>query len=790
MLRQILNFTVQNKNFVMLITALIYIAGIFSYFTNLSILISILLSICAILCIYKNYLSPKLIIFWIFIFYFGFVNCVLHIKSTDSLFEIAPQKHITLEGQIVSIPNSNFSDKSKFFFQTDKGKTLVTISSKDENFSNLKIGNYYKITGKLRIPFEAVNPSQFDYAKYLKNFGTFTVFYAENTNVQCINKKLNLKWKFLQTLNETRNEILSTHKKYLKSPNLEILGGIVFGDDAVAPPDEIKTSFINSGLLHILAASGMNVAFIYGFWFFFIRKIFKLSFRLSVLSGMIVIILYAMMTGLGASVIRATIMILFILAGKLINRDTHSISLLSLVAMIMLIYNPAFINDVGFQLSFLVTFGLLISSSFLSGKSMTILGKIKNFAKDTVLVPFIAQIWVAPLQMFYFNTFSLYSIFANIAVVIFLPIISFGGFVSSIIAVIKPLSDFICKIFDFVLNPFLTGLVAISKYFSTLPNSLITTTHPSVIQIILYYILILLIVLLLKNFSKIIAILTVSVAFVLLISTINLPNKNLEITAFAVQNADAFLIKTPQNKYFMIDSAKSGFNGGKSQAEIIILKYLKDKGIKNLEGMIITHFDNDHSGGAVDLYKNLKIKNTYINDFNNHSKTSETIYKTIKPLKMVNNNDVIYKEPNFEIKTFHTKIPNNDNESSILTLVKYKHFTMLFMGDGGLISYNTLKNQLPKNISILKVGHHGAKGVIDKNMLNELNPNEVLISVAPDDYKHPHVLTLNTLRKSNVLRTDLHNAIKISVSKNNYKIYSFDKDLKKFKECKKYTKAL
>ena len=790
MLRQILNFTVQNKNFVMLITALIYIAGIFSYFTNLSILISILLSICAILCIYKNYLSPKLIIFWIFIFYFGFVNCVLHIKSTDSLFEIAPQKHITLEGQIVSIPNSNFSDKSKFFFQTDKGKTLVTISSKDENFSNLKIGNYYKITGKLRIPFEAVNPSQFDYAKYLKNFGTFTVFYAENTNVQCINKKLNLKWKFLQTLNETRNEILSTHKKYLKSPNLEILGGIVFGDDAVAPPDEIKTSFINSGLLHILAASGMNVAFIYGFWFFFIRKIFKLSFRLSVLSGMIVIILYAMMTGLGASVIRATIMILFILAGKLINRDTHSISLLSLVAMIMLIYNPAFINDVGFQLSFLVTFGLLISSSFLSGKSLTILGKIKNFAKDTVLVPFIAQIWVAPLQMFYFNTFSLYSIFANIAVVILLPIISFGGFVSSIIAVIKPLSDFICKIFDFVLNPFLTGLVAISKYFSTLPNSLITTTHPSVIQIILYYILILLIVLLLKNFSKIIAILTVSVAFVLLISTINLPNKNLEITAFAVQNADAFLIKTPQNKYFMIDSAKSGFNGGKSQAEIIILKYLKDKGIKNLEGMIITHFDNDHSGGAVDLYKNLKIKNTYINDFNNHSKTSETIYKTIKPLKMVNNNDVIYKEPNFEIKTFHTKIPNNDNESSILTLVKYKHFTMLFMGDGGLISYNTLKNQLPKNISILKLGHHGAKGVIDKNMLNELNPNEVLISVAPDDYKHPHVLTLNTLRKSNVLRTDLHNAIKITVSKNNYKIYSFDKDLKKFKECKKYTKAL
>ena len=112
----------------------------------------------------------------------------------------------------------------------------------------------------------------------------------------------------------------------------------------------------------------MNVAFIYGFWFFLVRNVFKAPFKLTVASGMIMIIFYALMTGLGASVIRATIMILFILAGKLIDRDTHSIALLSLVAMLMLIYNPAYINDVGFQLSFLVTFGLLISASFLSTK--------------------------------------------------------------------------------------------------------------------------------------------------------------------------------------------------------------------------------------------------------------------------------------------------------------------------------------------------------------------------------------------------------------------------------------
>lgn len=775
MLRQILNFTVQNKNFLMFITALMYISGIFAYFTNLSIVICLILSILGVIGIFKNFISPKLVLFWIFIFYFAFINCTLRIKNSDDLVNLAPSES-TLTGQIVSIPNSNFADKTKFFFQTDKGKTLVTVQSKSENFDNLKVGNYYQIKGKLRTPFEAVNPSQFDYGTYLRNYGTFTVFYATDTDVLNIEKDLTLKWKFFQILNNTRNRILDTHKSFLKSPNIEILGGIVFGDDAVAPPEYIKTAFIHSGLLHILAASGMNVAFIYGFWYFFLRRIFRASFKLTVISGMGVVLLYAMMTGLGPSVVRATIMILFILAGKLIDRDTHSIALLSLVAMLMLIYNPAYLNDVGFQLSFLVTFGLFVSSNLLMHKGNKIIG----FIKDTILVPFLAQIWVAPLQMFYFNTFSTYSVFANIAIALILPLISFCGFISSIISVFSPISQFVCKYFDIVLTPFLNLLVKISTYFANLPNSLIATTHPNVFQILLYYTIVLFVTLLFKQFSKKILGITLGLLVVLLLSTLTLPNKNLEIITFAVQNADAFLIKTPQNKYFIIDTAKSGYNGGKSQAEIIILKYLKDRGIKNFEGMILTHFDNDHSGGATDLYNNLKIKKTYVNNLNDKSYTSSKIYKTVKPLIIAPNNQIIYTEPNFEIKTFRTEVKNNDNESSVITSVKYDDFSMLFMGDAGVIAYNKLKNELPKNITVLKLGHHGANNVINKEMLAELNPQHVIISSATNDKNHPHPLTLNTLRKTNVLRTDIHNSIKISVNKNKLKIYIFNKDLKAY----------
>ena len=103
-------------------------------------------------------------------------------------------------------------------------------------------------------------------------------------------------------------------------------------------------------------------------------------------------------------------MLVFVLIGKLIDRDAHSISLLAFVAFLMLLYNPMYINDVGFQLSFIVTFGLLIMTPFLMrGKN-----KFVNWVIGTVSIPIIAQLWVMPIQIFYFNNISLYSVFANI----------------------------------------------------------------------------------------------------------------------------------------------------------------------------------------------------------------------------------------------------------------------------------------------------------------------------------------------------------------------------------------
>ena len=777
----------QNKNFMMFFASITFMCGILSCFYGYAIIFGSLITLILLASYYLRLFSFKKVLVLILIFYGGFFLTFCKIKSYDDLFQIVPiQASIT--GRIISIPYSDGNNKTKFFFQVEKikdkqvsGKTFVTISENPTD-TPLNIGEKLTIKGKIRKPFSSTNPSQFDYSSYLRNFNTFTTTYTNYSDIKIEKDSLSLKWRFLQYLNNTRNRILKVHSQFLKSPNLEILGGIVFGDDAVAPPDYIKTSFINSGLLHILAASGMNVAFIFTFWFI-ILKFLKVPYKPRVLTGMLVVILYTLMTGLGASVIRAALMLLFVLAGKLIDRDTHSVSLLSLVAVLMLIYNPAYINDVSFQLSFFVTFGLLTTANFLSKK----FEKIPDWIKAPVLIPIVAQIWIAPIQMFYFNTFSLYSVLANISTVSLLSIISFGGFVSSAISIIPPFAKITCQVFDFFLNYLLNILIWISNFFANLKFSLIQTTHPNIIQMLIYYIMLIAVTYLIKIDKQKQAIITVLVTCLILgLTWIKLPNNNLEIIAFDVQNADSFLIKTPQNKYFMIDTGKAPFESGNSQAKIIMLKYLKDRGIKNLEGVIVTHFDNDHSGGTSEIITNTKVKTLYLNNTKTETQTAKNIFKTAKKIhqkyKIVQHNQQIYTEKDFKIRTFKADISgkDTDNECSTITLVSYKDFDMLFMGDAGVKSFEQVQKDIPNKIEILKVGHHGGPKVVNEQMLNYLNNEVSLISTGVNYFGHPNKGTLDILRKTEILRTDILHSIKISTDGKIYKIYTYTNTDKKY----------
>lgn len=765
----------EQKFLLMFITSVIYILGLVSFFNNCGIAIFGILVLLFIFFLLKEYISPKLVLFWVLIYFFGFFNPFFRIKNSDDLRSYAPTDAI-IRGQVVTIPDLGMERQTRFFFKVNEigingerkkvsGKTFVSVDGKQENIT---VGEFYVLEGKLRVPFAVTNPSQFDYAKYLRNYDVFTTFYA--SNYEEIREEASFKWRFLQGLNQKRKEILGYHARNIKSPNLEILGGVVFGDDAVTPPDYIKTSFINSGILHILAASGMNVALIYGIFFFIFQKL-RIPITISNLFGIFIVILYTFMTGMGASVVRASVILIFILVGKLMNRDAHSLSLLSLVAFLMLIFNPAYIKDVGFQLSFVVTFGLLIMAS-------PIFEKIKVLPKwlvSAIFIPIIAQLWVAPIQIFYFNSFYIYSILANILILPLITIISFGGFISSVLSMVKPIASYICIVFDFILNPVLSLLVSISDFFSSFSNSILTMAKPSVIQMFLYYIFLVVLTYVLTKGIKKKYIISLLVLIILFCVSLIKPRGESEIIFFDVQNADCFLYKTSLNKYFIIDTGKSGFKNSKSQVNYILMEYLKDEGIRDIEGLIITHFDSDHAGGAEDLIKNLQIKNVYVNSFEDESEIAQKLYKSNIHLMKVKNNDVIYEEEGLEIKTFYADIKGKEgeNENSIITLINDRGYKILLMADAGLEAYKKLDSEIPKNVDVLKIGHHGAKDVINNEMLEKLSPEYLIISTGTNHYGHPNKGILSLLPSTKVLRTDIFNAIKIK----NKKAYRYVQDI-------------
>ena len=600
-------------------------------------------------CYFRRIIQKiKLLVILFLIFLTGIINSYLNLNYDNETTHFA-DSDVEAKVKVLSIPTNNIKDRTKFYadvlsvkndiekLDNIKAKTLITINDNNNKIENIKIGDTINIKGRLKLPRPAQNPSQFDYYKYLQYKNTFSLIYVDK-NWEILNHADNFTGKFIRKLNDLRNNILSVHAQNIKSPMLEILGGIIFGDDAVNPDEETKASFINSGIFHILAASGMNVTLIFGIWFFLAKNL-RFNYKFSIITGILLIIFYTFMTGFGPPIMRATIMLTLILTGKLLDRASSTISLLFLVAFLMLLFNPLMLFDIGFQLSFIVTFALILTSPLIN---FNFKYKWINYTLGSCCIPIIAQLYAAPLQMYYFNTFTMYSFLANIAIIPVLSLVSFFGFISSIIAMFSFIAVPVCKLADFILNPLLIYIVEVAKFFANLPLSIIQVQKPSLIQVLLYFLIVVSVTIAVKckNKSKNVSVSIGIIIVLFLLSFLHIPNNKPEILFFSVGNADSILIKSPDNQYFMIDTAKTGYLNSPSQAKNIMIKYMKDNGIKKINSLIITHFDSDHAGGTVDILKELNISKVYITDVTENTELSKNILEYISQNKI---NSIVFE---------------------------------------------------------------------------------------------------------------------------------------------------
>ncbi len=771
----------------------IALAGDGTYVILTSLVLLLLLSF--LLC--KKYLSPLFALICIAVYVFSVFYTGYRTPEPDGLYSLAPKK-LSMRGKVVNDPRDDLKSKTKFYFKVDeiyhnqnwiplKAKTIVYIYDKHRKFDEIKLGDRLELKGSVNPPYLATNPGEFDYGKYLNRKGIFTMTFVRYDNYSIVpDLEINLEF-FLGKLNDIREKILNVHRKYLESPKIEILGGMVFGDHAVPAPDYVEKSFIKSGLLHLLAASGLNVGIIFGIWFFLASRA-GLPFKLNIIVGMLLVGVYSLLTGLPPSITRAALMLEFILLGKLLDRQADNAILLVMVGALMLLFDPLMIANVSFQLSFIVTLGLLTFVPVLVEKSQP----VPQFLAGAFWVPFVAQVFVAPIQAFHFKTFAPYSILANMLVVPFVGIISSSGFAGSILALIPLIGEKLCFLSDKIAEPFISLLLFISNFIAGLPDAILYIPKPNAVQITLFYSLLFIVFIVLKtNF----AVKKHNIAVIILFSTLIMftfkgslfPDKRLEFMFFDVGEGDSALIKTPSQKYFLVDA---GPPGNYSPAKTAIIPYLRKKGITKLNALVLTHPDNDHTGGTSYILENIGVDKLFHNGVKrktyNYLKTQKTIDKIGVKSAVLLDKEKLNIDKNLQITVIRPEDTNKsiDNEDSLMLYIVYKDFSALLMADCEANSLSKLKNIVNPPVDLLKVGHHGSYNSVNEESTEYLNPGISVISVGKKGYhqKHPHPEVIRLLKQSGskIFRTDRDFAVKISTDgyKIDYTTYERDKRMR------------
>lgn len=411
----------------------------------------------------------------IFLDYFGHFSAV----NKSSLIGYTDNIKITLTGRIINEPVVK-NNRQQFVLETTK---LNDSPLKEKTFvyappaNDLKYGDVIELYGKLQIPPSAVFPGNFDYGKYLNRQNIYTLFFA--SDFEFLEKKPSL-IKYLAL--KSKNDISDRFKRFFKQPYAAVLEAMMIGEKSSIDNDT-KNIFINTGLIHILVVSGLNVGFCVVI-FIFLFKLFNLRLKYVYLLTIPAIFFYMILTGANPPVVRASVMALCILISLIIDREPLVYNAIALSALIILIFNPQELFTASFQMSFTATLGII----YLYPKINSSLGRIKNkylrWLWNVVSVTLAAQIGILPVLMFYFGKLSLISFLANILIV---PAVGFIVAVSFIFYAATFISSWIAVLCAALLSFVVNIILSVIRFMADFNFSIIYVKIPSVTAVIFYY---------------------------------------------------------------------------------------------------------------------------------------------------------------------------------------------------------------------------------------------------------------------------------------------------------------
>ena len=725
-------------------------------------------------------------VFILFAVFFSGYLIVMNSEKDTYFFpqEVYRVKDLTVYGRITDIKLIKQKEVT-FNFKTDSLKTEARVVRKnvkllcrlretckkrlDSVYNMLEPGNYLKLTGTYYKGREIRNPGEFDYNKYLNSLGisgTLNITGAKNINLLSDESDF-FKSAIFSIRKFLDSEIKSLHNEQTSS----LLKGLLLADRSEI--DYVtKTQFINAGVIHVLAVSGLHVGFIAIIFLFLFGRLNIYLRSILTITGLL---LFMLITGMPPSVFRATLMAVVIIIAFLFNRSTNLFNSLALAALIILVINPDELFNPGFQLSFSAVIGIaLLYSPFEKFiNKLRLNSRVLRYIILFMAVSLSAQIGTLPFTLTYFGKLSVIALIANLFVIPIIAIIVGLGIFTLIINSFLPFIGIYFAAANDLVTKILFLIVEIS---GSADFSYISVRNFSLYDSLLFYTFLLFLLYSLKSINrnavKFAVLILVGLNFFFLSSLDNsdlFKDGKLSVFAIDVGQGDAILVKFPEGTTALIDAGNvtPSFDNG----ERVILPLLEYLGIDKIDYGFVSHIDSDHYAGFVSLVNAGVVKKIF------KPEIDSTLVKDMKFEKYLREESVpieYYKRGILKIDGARIYVLNNEsisknqefstnNKSGVLKIV-YGRTSFLFTGDierkVEKIYASNYKTFL--DADVLKAAHHGSNTSSSSAFLNYVTPEMSIISAGIlNKFKHPSEEVVKRLENfgSEIYRTDKYGAL-------------------------------
>jgi len=734
--------------------------------------------------IFRNYPRARLALILIAVMCFGAARTIAALPNLETPDQVASYNgrgEVLLTGIVVGEPGTG--DRAvEFRLRTEQiqlpgseshpvtGQVLI----RSGRYSTIAYGDRLRVEGELERP---PDDPLFSRREYLARQGIHSQMMAPEITLEATNEGSPI-YRVIYTF---KDRARATIQRALPDPQAALLTGILLGDDSGLPP-ELEEQFRTTGMTHIIAISGFNIAILTGLLLAMSRPLFGL--RRSAWFVLLGIALYTVLVGADAAVVRAAIMgALLVIATRLLGRPTFAPAGLFTAALAMTLVNPFILWDVGFQLSFAATLGLMLYVGPWSRWTQNNLQRIADpqtasrltrTLSEVILATMAAMLLTLPLILYHFERLSLISPVANLFILPAQPGVMIWGGLATLTGMAIPA---VGQMFAWVAWLFLSYTIGLVRLFASIPAASLPLVISPAGVATLYLVIICVTWLawigperrgeltagLSQNLSqKMVLAGTVIIAILVVAWVLSQPDGKLHVTFFDVGQGDAIFIQTPSGRQILVD-------GG---AYPTVLHDHLGREIpfwdRDIDLVIATHPDADHVAGLPGVFDRYNVDRLITNSITAGTETYRALLTAAAesgaPIHQAVAGEVITIEDGLTLEVLNPPAgapvsdEQHDNDNSVALRLIYGDFSLLLTGDAGEeAERDMLRSGRTLSALVYKAGHHGAKSSSTAPFLDAVRPAYIVVSAGEDNrYGHPSQELLR--RAANVgaavLRTD------------------------------------